>query len=150
MPKNILVTGFGPFTGHPINASWESVKLLPKIWNHEEVALIIDEIPVSYSDCFDSEKWAEHDPIFFIHVGVSSIAEKVTLEAIGHNTCYGMAHHFYKNFEIGNDAVINRHFDAATRTKFLWDISDRPDVNGKLPPSSNNWYVNIQCFTSGT
>ena len=88
MPKKILVTGFGPFAGHPINASWESVKLLPKIWNHEEVTLMIDEIPVSYSDCFNSEKWAEHDPIFFIHVGVSSIAQKVTLEAVGHNTCY--------------------------------------------------------------
>ena len=46
--KNILVTGFGPFAGHPINASWESVKLLPALWHHDQIELVIDEIPVSY------------------------------------------------------------------------------------------------------
>lgn len=46
MSKKILVTGFGPFGEHKINASWESVKLLPD--NIEEYDVIKKEIPVSY------------------------------------------------------------------------------------------------------
>ena len=44
MTENIVVTGFGPFAGHPINASWESVKLLEKYWTENSVKLIVDEI----------------------------------------------------------------------------------------------------------
>ena len=88
--QKVLVTGFGPFTGHPINASWESVKLLPNTWNHDKIELVIDEIPVNYDfvQCHVTKKWADHDPIFYVHVGVSSMADKVTLETIGHNKCY--------------------------------------------------------------
>ena len=88
--KAFLITGFGPFKGHPINASWESVKLLPNLWKHDQIELVLDEIPVSYEfvKCQVTEKWADHDPIFYVHVGVSSYAEKVTLETVGHNACY--------------------------------------------------------------
>ena len=88
--KKILVTGFGPFSGHPINASWESVKLLPELWHHDQIELVIDEIPVSYNfvEKNVTKKWEEHDPIFYVHCGVSHLAKQVTLETLGHNKTY--------------------------------------------------------------
>lgn len=44
--KTILVTGFGPFNGHNINASWEAVKLLPD--EVDDFVLVKTEIPVIY------------------------------------------------------------------------------------------------------
>merc|ERR1712130_2007 len=48
----IVVTGYGPFGKHKVNASWEAVKRLKDLWNEEqgnkEVTLITEEIPVSY------------------------------------------------------------------------------------------------------
>lgn len=46
--KAILVTGFGPFGAHPVNASWESVKLLPD--EIDDYQLVKKEIPVLYYD----------------------------------------------------------------------------------------------------
>lgn len=48
-PCNVLVTGFGPFRDHSVNASWEAVKLLPN-YKIEGVNLHIKEIPVTYKD----------------------------------------------------------------------------------------------------
>jgi pyroglutamyl-peptidase len=47
----VLVTGFGPFGEHKINASWESVKLLPGTDIEKElgIQLVTVEIPVEYS-----------------------------------------------------------------------------------------------------
>ena len=88
--KKILVTGFGPFAGNPINASWESVKLLPDLWHHDQIELVIDEIPVSYNfvEKNVTKKWEEHDPIFYVHCGVSHFAKQVTLETLSHNKTY--------------------------------------------------------------
>ena len=92
MKQKIIVTGFGPFRGHDISASWESVKLLPNLWNHDQIDVVIEEIPVNYEFVQNNvpEKWADlkPKPMFYVHVGVSHIAKKVTLETIGHNTCY--------------------------------------------------------------
>lgn len=46
--KTILVTGFGPFRDHLVNASWESVKLLPD--EIDDYKLVKKEIPVLYYD----------------------------------------------------------------------------------------------------
>jgi pyroglutamyl-peptidase len=66
----IVVTGFGPFGDHKINASWETVKLLPSMNVEEEfgVKLIIHEIPVAYE--YVAEKvpsiWKAHNPMVYI------------------------------------------------------------------------------------
>lgn len=46
--KTILVTGFGPFRDHLVNASWESVKLLPD--EIDGYKIVKKEIPVLYND----------------------------------------------------------------------------------------------------
>lgn len=64
----ILVTGFGPFRNHAINASWEAVKLLPDLMNKHQksssIKLVIEEIPVVYTYVADrvKELSKEHKP----------------------------------------------------------------------------------------
>jgi pyroglutamyl-peptidase len=66
--QKILVTGFGPFDKHVVNASWEAAKELQKLWTKSGefpgVELIIKEIPVSYnyvSTCIP-QLWEKHRP----------------------------------------------------------------------------------------
>ena len=47
MKQNIILTGYGPFRGHDINASWESVKIVPSLWKNDDVEIVIEEIPGS-------------------------------------------------------------------------------------------------------
>lgn len=68
-PKcTILVTGFGPFQDHEVNASWEAVKELQKLWTDSKevsnVKLIIEEIPVLYSvvSTHVPQLWKKHNP----------------------------------------------------------------------------------------
>ncbi|XP_022190636.2 pyroglutamyl-peptidase 1 [Nilaparvata lugens] len=80
--RNVIVTGFGPFFGHSVNASWESVKLLPNIFEDDSINLIVEEIPVTYCAIEETipKLWKEYDPIFVIHAGVSSLANNLTIE----------------------------------------------------------------------
>ncbi|XP_058805996.1 pyroglutamyl-peptidase 1 [Phymastichus coffea] len=82
----ILVTGFGPFQNHKINASWEAVKLLPDLFSKHEKSpgfkLVIEEIPVIYKDVAQRvrELWKEHKPLIILHVGVSHLAKCLEIE----------------------------------------------------------------------
>ena len=65
----VLITGFGPFGNHVINASWEAVKELKKLCTNSQemvdVEIIIKEIPVSYQDvaaCLP-KLWKEYKPM---------------------------------------------------------------------------------------
>lgn len=64
----ILVTGFGPFDKHVVNASWEAVKELQKLWidskEFSDIELITKEIPVSYSYVSTQipQLWKKHNP----------------------------------------------------------------------------------------
>lgn len=64
MPSHVvLITGFGPFRGHKINASWEAVKLVPtESLNQADV--IVQEIPVIYNvvDSIVPELWKKYNP----------------------------------------------------------------------------------------
>ncbi|GJQ80831.1 hypothetical protein Trydic_g9417 [Trypoxylus dichotomus] len=83
MPNHtVLFTGFGPFHGHSVNASWEAVQLVPS-QNIENVDVIIEEIPVVYNivDRTVPQLWEKYKPTLVIHVGVSSEARRITIES---------------------------------------------------------------------
>lgn len=61
--ENVVVTGFGPFAGHQINASWEAVKLL-KHETIDGINFVLEEIPVVY-DYIDKTipfLWEKYNP----------------------------------------------------------------------------------------
>lgn len=60
---NVVVTGFGPFGEHKINASWEAVKLLPK-YRIPEVNIFVEEIPVEYNTVEQKvpDLWKKYNP----------------------------------------------------------------------------------------
>lgn len=62
----VLVTGFGPFVNHPVNASWEAVKAMDRerIEKKYDVELVQLEIPVTYEnvDEFVPALWETHTP----------------------------------------------------------------------------------------
>ncbi|XP_017889153.1 pyroglutamyl-peptidase 1 [Ceratina calcarata] len=90
----VLVTGFGPFDNHIVNASWEAVRELNKLCANSkeliDVHVIAKAIPVSYEDvnaCIP-KLWEEHKPMVVLHVGVSSNAKCLTIECLAHSTGY--------------------------------------------------------------
>lgn len=89
-PMTILVTGFGPFDGHDINASWEAVKALQALGSPHNSKLVAKEIPVVYdhvSQCIP-DMWKSHAPKIVVHVGVSGYADEITIETCAHNSGY--------------------------------------------------------------
>ncbi|ESO89584.1 hypothetical protein LOTGIDRAFT_204313 [Lottia gigantea] len=88
--KTVVVTGFGPFSGHDVNASWESVKELKQLGLGENIKLVIQELPVEYESAqkLIPQLWQTNNPDLVIHVGVSSMASELTLEQKAHNDGY--------------------------------------------------------------
>ena len=84
----IVLTGFGPFGQHKVNASWEAVRLVPGLWEDTEHPVVVEEIPVDYSWVQAREEGRWKEAFFTVHVGVSHLATAVTLECRGHNTGY--------------------------------------------------------------
>lgn len=61
----VIVTGFGPFKGHNVNASWETAKALNESnLNEHNINLIVKEIPVIYDTVINQipSLWKEHQP----------------------------------------------------------------------------------------
>lgn len=61
----VVVTGFGPFGEHKVNASWETAKaLLPLNLEASGIKLITDEIPVIYQTAAAKvfSLWEQHRP----------------------------------------------------------------------------------------
>ena len=86
----IIVTGFGCFRDYLVNPSWEAVKGLKELWDNKDHELVCEEIPVEYDFVLNQvpDKWKSEDPEFVIHVGVSCLADKMTLEKQANNFGY--------------------------------------------------------------
>jgi pyroglutamyl-peptidase len=65
----ILVTGFNPFDGEPINPSWEAVRRLPDTVERAEIIKV--QIPTSFGRSADVVRAAilEHDSDVVVSVG---------------------------------------------------------------------------------
>ncbi|XP_033107560.1 pyroglutamyl-peptidase 1-like isoform X2 [Anneissia japonica] len=88
--KTVIVTGFGPFGDHKINASWEAVKELTTLSLQPDINLVVEEIPVEYKIVKEKVPalWECHEPDLMVHVGVSGLATELTLEQQAHNGPY--------------------------------------------------------------
>jgi len=93
----IVVTGYGPFGPHTRNTSWQAVKIVKeRLWDNERVKLVVQEIPVDYEFVQQNvpRLWTGEDEsdgngvLALIHVGVSGIARKITIETKAHNSGY--------------------------------------------------------------
>ena len=90
MTENVLVTGFGPFEGYPVNPSWLTVKKLAEQWNFQE-KLTIKEIQVSYDDVNKeiSKLLATLKPKLVLHIGVSNREKDVIhIEKVANSSGY--------------------------------------------------------------
>ncbi|KAJ8383311.1 hypothetical protein AAFF_G00221710 [Aldrovandia affinis] len=88
--RTVVVTGFGPFGEHTVNASWVAVKELQKLGLGPDVELHVHEVPVEYQTVKSMVPllWEQYRPQLVVHVGVSGVATTVTLEKCGHNHGY--------------------------------------------------------------
>ncbi|XP_078314756.1 pyroglutamyl-peptidase 1-like [Crassostrea virginica] len=87
---SVLITGFGPFGEHSINASWIAVQNVKKRNLLADLDVHIQEIPVDYQEVSQvvPALWKQKNPQLVVHVGVSGLANKITLEQQGHNAGY--------------------------------------------------------------
>ncbi|CAL8394295.1 unnamed protein product [Boreogadus saida] len=88
--RTVIVTGFGPFGEHMVNASWVAVQELQKLGLGKKVDLHVIEVPVEYQkvQSMVPSLWEQYHPQLVVHVGVSGMATTVTLEKCGHNYGY--------------------------------------------------------------
>ncbi|GAB6032405.1 hypothetical protein CHUAL_011042 [Chamberlinius hualienensis] len=90
LQDTVLVTGFGPFSFHEKNPSWEAVTRLKEIGVRNDVKLVTELIPVEYEFVRTTIKnlWNKYCPKLVVHCGVSGVAKDLTLEQIAHNDGY--------------------------------------------------------------
>ncbi|KAJ8274018.1 hypothetical protein COCON_G00086430 [Conger conger] len=88
--RTVVVTGFGPFGEHAVNASWVAVQELELLGLGPDVQLHVQEVPVEYQavNSLLPSLWEQYQPQLVVHVGVSGAATTVTLEMCGHNHGY--------------------------------------------------------------
>lgn len=86
----VLVTGFGPFSIHECNPSWEAVQRLETVGLRSDVDLVTCHIPVQYDYVLSQIQtlWKKHKPKLVVHCGVSGVAKELTLEQLAHNSGY--------------------------------------------------------------
>ncbi len=82
----VLVTGFGPFDGQSVNASWLAVEQLPTRWSGPE-ELIVRELPVSFRGARQVLRAAvaELEPDLVVSVGEAGGRGAVGLERVAVN-----------------------------------------------------------------
>ncbi|XP_038157861.1 pyroglutamyl-peptidase 1 [Cyprinodon tularosa] len=88
--RTVLVTGFGPFGEHTVNASWVAVQEMKKLGLGNNIDLHVYEVPVEYKkvELMVPKFLKQYQPRLVVHVGVSGMATTVTLEKCGRNHGY--------------------------------------------------------------
>ena len=82
----VLVTGFEPFDGSPVNASWEAVKILAERWDGD-AELVVRELPVAFGSAGRriAEHVASHTPDAVVATGVAPGRRELGVERIAVN-----------------------------------------------------------------
>ncbi|WP_225754346.1 pyroglutamyl-peptidase I [Actinotalea sp. Marseille-Q4924] len=86
MTRTVLVTGFEPFGGRPVNASWEAVSRLGRLWRGPE-ELVVDRLPVDFRAAPDRLRAliAEVAPDLVVCVGEAGGRQVVSVERVALN-----------------------------------------------------------------
>ncbi|XP_025741210.1 pyroglutamyl-peptidase 1 isoform X2 [Callorhinus ursinus] len=82
--KAVVVTGFGPFGEHTVNASWIAVQELEKLGLGDSVDLHVYEIPVEYQTVqrLIPALWEKHSPQCCVEDGPESIDSIIDMDAV--------------------------------------------------------------------
>lgn len=83
----VLLTGFEPFDGHPVNASWDAVALVRDTWDEADVELVVRRLPVSFRRARQELRAAvaELSPDVVVCVGEAGGRGAVGLERVAVN-----------------------------------------------------------------
>lgn len=116
MKQTVVITAFGPFGDHPVNASSLALQHLKEEGFSEEgmsVTIVTKELPVVYKavELLLKQIWEELSPAFVIHIGVSGLCTEVKLETHANETCY-----------------------------------ERPDIVGHIPINKETWPTMMSCL----
>lgn len=135
----VLVTGFGPFFNHKINASWEAVKemaTLGVVHEGHSVKLETREIPVVYDTITETipALWDEVKPVLCVHVGVSPY-NCVKLEKFGRNIGYKS---FDINYKLPPDNCCKKSGPGSIQTVF-----DVKQVSSEVVQKLSNIVVQV-------
>ncbi|XP_078524539.1 pyroglutamyl-peptidase 1 isoform X1 [Lissotriton helveticus] len=151
--KAVVVTGFGPFGEHAVNASWIAVQELEKLGLGDSVDLYVYEVPVEYQAVqrMIPALWKKHTPQLVVHVGVSSMATTVTLEKCGHNVGYsGLDNcHFCPGSRCcveGGPECIDSVLDLETVCKRV--TASEPDVAVSISKDAGRYLCDFTYYTS--
>ena len=79
----VLVTGFEPFDGSPVNASWEAVQLLAERWDGD-AELVVRELPIAFGAAGRriAAHVASHTPDAVVATGVAAGTRDLGVERI--------------------------------------------------------------------
>jgi len=85
-----LVTGFEPFGGDPVNASWEAVAALAARWpgsGVDDLELVTARLPVTFEGAGDAlgRALAEHRPDVVVCTGLAAGSDAVRIERVALN-----------------------------------------------------------------
>jgi len=85
----VLLTGFGPFPGVPVNISIQFAEKLASLGreNFAEIRFITAALPVVWRQAPQQLRhlYRTHRPMFAVHFGVSHIAKGLTIECVAKN-----------------------------------------------------------------
>lgn len=85
-PRPVLLTGFDPFDGHGVNASWLAVQEVARTWT-SPVPLVVERLPVSFARAPQAlaEAMARHRPAVVIAAGEAGSRSSVGVERVAVN-----------------------------------------------------------------